>query len=298
MYNHYIDTFLAVVAAGSFNGAADQLHLTSSGIAKQITSLEQLLGVALFQRSKHGILLTKNGQAFLRECHRLIEDSQAIIRNTRHPVDIDSAPIRVGASLLNPLGDFMQICRSHSELMKYHLRLVSFPTDLNTILPLAVQDIDLGEIGFASEQDIEYYTETDFVPFSKYKLTCAVPFNHPLAQKTRLELSDLLGQTLLFPSRGNPRLTAAFSSAMRRDYPEIKIESPSVFYDLDIFNYCMEENNLLVSLDCWNHIHPGMVNLPVDWDWSMPYGLIWKKNARKYVLDFAEAFKKAIKKGS
>ncbi len=37
-----------------------------------------------------------------------------------------------------------------------------------------------------------------------------------------------------------------------------------------------------------------MVNLPVEWDWSMPYGLIYKKDVRPEAQEFLEAFKKAM----
>ena len=294
MYNHNIDTFLRVVESGSFSSASEQLHMTSPGILKQIRSLENILNVSLFKRSTRGVELTENGRVFLTECHRIINVSEDVLRKTRRPSDNQAAPIRVGASILNPTDEFNRICKLNHDLLKYAVHIVSYPTDINNSVPISTDNAEYAEIGFATEPSIEHFVETDFLQFSEYKLTCAVPINHPLARKEFLTMADLEGTSLFFPSRGNPRMTEAFSLKMHHDYPNIIIESPSLFYDLEIFNRCAEEGKILVSLCCWDDIHPGLVNLPVDWEWKMPYGLIWKKSARKEVIEFISAFKEVI----
>ena len=71
-----------------------------------------------------------------------------------------------------------------------------------------------------------------------------------------------------------------------------------VFYDLEVINKCAQANRILLGFNIWDNIHPGMVNLPVDWEWSTPYGIHWKKSARQEVLDFAKDFQKAVKEYS
>ena len=293
MYNHFIDTFLTVVACGSFHRAAEQVHLSSTAIQKQMNALEKMVGVALFERGKKGSTLTKQGQIFLQECHRLIDVSEDILQKTRGLADPETAPIRIGTSLLSPIEEFNQICRSDVTLQNYALQLISLEHELNLDESTGAES---AEISFGIEPNIGLFNETGFLPFTRFKLTCAVPTGHPLSQKDRLTFSDLEGETLFFPSRGNPKFAASFSSAMRKEHPEIRIISPSIYYDLKNINRCIEEQNILISLDCWNSIHPGLVNLPVDWDWTVPCGLIWKKDARKKVLDFIEDFRKVIEK--
>ncbi|WP_142848331.1 transcriptional regulator GcvA [Telmatospirillum sp. J64-1] len=50
----------------SFAKAAEELHLTPSAISHQIRTLEEHLGVALFQRGRRGLTLTEAGRAYLR----------------------------------------------------------------------------------------------------------------------------------------------------------------------------------------------------------------------------------------
>ena len=121
MYNHFIDTLLTVVACGSFHRAAEQVHLSSTAIQKQMNALEKKIGVALFERGKKGSTLTKQGQIFLQECHRLIDVSEDIFQKTRGLADPETAPIRIGASLLSPIEEFNQICRSNASLQGYAL---------------------------------------------------------------------------------------------------------------------------------------------------------------------------------
>lgn len=59
-----IDAFLHVVEAGSISGAATQLNLSKSVVSKRVADLEQALGVALLNRTTHGVAPTDEGRAF------------------------------------------------------------------------------------------------------------------------------------------------------------------------------------------------------------------------------------------
>ena len=59
MYNPQLETFLRVADAGSFNKAAEEAFITPTAVIKQINSLEDSLGVKLFDRTHRGLTLTK-----------------------------------------------------------------------------------------------------------------------------------------------------------------------------------------------------------------------------------------------
>ena len=52
------EIFDAVARQGSFNKAAQQLHLTPSAISHAIAVMEEELGFALFNRGKNGVSMT------------------------------------------------------------------------------------------------------------------------------------------------------------------------------------------------------------------------------------------------
>ncbi len=59
--------FEAAARHQSFSKAADELALTQSAVCRQIAGLEDLLGVALFSRSKRGVTLTDAGYTYSRQ---------------------------------------------------------------------------------------------------------------------------------------------------------------------------------------------------------------------------------------
>ena len=52
---------------------------------------------------------------------------------------------------------------------------------------------------------------------------------------------------------------------------------------------CAETGNVLLTLECWRDVHPGLVTLPVDWDYSIPYGLLYALDPPEDVRRFVEA---------
>lgn len=65
-------TFLTIVAAGSFAGAADRLNVTPSTVSARISALEELLGCRLFVRNKAGAVLTAAGRQFQKHASVLV----------------------------------------------------------------------------------------------------------------------------------------------------------------------------------------------------------------------------------
>ncbi len=66
-------TFQAVARFLSFNRAAEELHYAQSSISSQIQSLEEELGVRLFDRLGRRVLLTEAGGKLLRYAERMLE---------------------------------------------------------------------------------------------------------------------------------------------------------------------------------------------------------------------------------
>src|ERR1700676_1169624 len=57
--------FEAVAKHGSFTGAANALLISQSALSRHVISLEKLIGVQLFERRPHTLILTKAGQHLL-----------------------------------------------------------------------------------------------------------------------------------------------------------------------------------------------------------------------------------------
>lgn len=60
---------------------------------------------------------------------------------------------------------------------------------------------------------------------------------------------------------------------------------------MDTFNDCAESGDILLSLDCWQQIHPTLLSIPLEESYEMPYGLIYSKESPPNVLSFLEQLK-------
>lgn len=65
-YLDKIYTFLVIYKESSFSKASRVLGISQPAVTQQIRILEDFLGVSLFERKKTGVLLTKEGQEFLK----------------------------------------------------------------------------------------------------------------------------------------------------------------------------------------------------------------------------------------
>ena len=59
-----LKVFHAAAQAGSFTHAGEQLGLSQSAVSRQVSALEQELGVSLFHRHARGLILTEQGELF------------------------------------------------------------------------------------------------------------------------------------------------------------------------------------------------------------------------------------------
>lgn len=85
-----METFCAVVDAGSLNLAAERLHLSQPAVSKQIRALEAELGVQLLLRSARGIELTPVG----RQVYRLARRAVAAMEGCRRAAEAWADPAK------------------------------------------------------------------------------------------------------------------------------------------------------------------------------------------------------------
>ncbi|MEQ8664931.1 MAG: LysR family transcriptional regulator [Rhodospirillales bacterium] len=86
----FLQTFLAVVAAGNLNRAADTLHVTQSTVTARINTLEDQLGQSLLKRSKAGTAMTSAGFKFQRYAELIMQAWQQAKHEIALPESCDT----------------------------------------------------------------------------------------------------------------------------------------------------------------------------------------------------------------
>jgi LysR family transcriptional regulator for bpeEF and oprC len=84
-----LQTFTTVVRTRNFTAAADSLGVTPSAISKQISGLEERLGVRLLNRTTRSVSPTEAGQLFYQHCENILE---SIAEAERLVTDFDATP--------------------------------------------------------------------------------------------------------------------------------------------------------------------------------------------------------------
>jgi DNA-binding transcriptional LysR family regulator len=95
-----MQTFAAVLRAGSFRGAAQALRIPRSTVSQRVTRLEGRLGVRLLERTTRTVTATAVGRDYFDRCTRILaeveEADRAVTQNERTPRGV----VRVASSLL------------------------------------------------------------------------------------------------------------------------------------------------------------------------------------------------------
>jgi len=70
--------FQAAAQAGSFTHAGETLNMSQSAVSRQVSSLEQDLGVPLFHRHARGLILTEQGEELFRAASDVLVKLQSV----------------------------------------------------------------------------------------------------------------------------------------------------------------------------------------------------------------------------
>lgn len=131
--------FEAVARRKSFTLAGAELHLTASAISHQIARLEAQLGVRLFERNAHGVVLSAAGERFLARVGGALAAITTAADDLRQGVSnslyLHSAPSIASLWLIPRIGDFTA---RHPEISLY-LSAAHTPSDF----ALGQADIDI-----------------------------------------------------------------------------------------------------------------------------------------------------------
>lgn len=284
MYNPQLDTFICVVEAGSFSKAADKLYISPPAVIKQINSLENNLGVQLFARTHRGLVVTAAGESLYQDAKYMVNYSKEAIERAKKAGNDEDDVIRVGISPMTPPQVFVELWpRIQEQYPNVKFKLVPFentPENAREILVNLGQNIDV-IAGIFDETMLEL-RKCNGVELSREPFCVAVALHHRLAGKKVLTPEDLKGERLLMMRKGWSCYVDALRAELTEKYPEITIADFD-FYNVDIFNRCENSNDMLLAIKSWESVHPLMKILPVEWDYKMPYGLLYAKDPSEKV---------------
>lgn len=295
MYNPQLETFLCVAEAGSFNRAAERLHISPPAVIKQINLLEESLDLQLFVRTHRGLILTEAGKSLYQDTKYIIQYCKDSVTRAKNAMQKSENVIRIGTSPMTPaqvLVDLWPKLQDYCPDTKF--RLVPFdntPENAREILANLGQNIDV-VAGIFDETMLEF-RQCAGLELSKEPICCAVSVHHRLAQKESLTISDLYGENLMLMRRNWSHHVDLLRDDIWKNHPQIHIVDFD-FYDVAAFNQCENNNCVLMAVENWRYVHPLLKILRVDWDYTIPFGLLHAPKPSAVVKQFLKAVQRAI----
>jgi DNA-binding transcriptional LysR family regulator len=258
---------------------------------KQINALEGHIGVKLLERTNQGVFLTAAGRSIYEDAKRMIQASDSAIQRARQIAGEEQYVIRVGTSLLRPCKVLMDLwSKINDGNLPFQIKIVPFEDDMTSTVASLGKEIDcfVGPCG-----SIQWMKQYNVHLLGMNQCCIAVSHKHRLAKKKLLKWEDLYGETLMLVKRGEAPVLDRLRDEIEAKHPEIHIIDTSNFYDADVFNKCEQMNYVMETLDIWADVHPSLVTIPVEWDYEVPFGIVYANEPSKAVMAFIDAIDKA-----
>ena len=191
--------FLMVAREENITKAANLLHLTQPTLSRQLMQLEEELGVTLFRRSKHRIILTEDGMLLRRRAEEIVSLAEKTKDDLRHKQDHLAGTIAVGSGELQSSRFLTQLIAAfQKENPLVSFRIYSGNSDnIKERIERGLLDIGL----LQEPVDIAKYHFVRTPVQEQWGVL--VRADAELAAKDRVSPADLAGMPLILPEREN-----------------------------------------------------------------------------------------------
>lgn len=169
--------FVAVAAHGSFNRAAQGLHLTQPALSRQVKDLEEELQVPLLVRGKNLVTLTESGKLFYEEAREVLARAELAIQRVRG--EPHTEVLRVGYSP-SVTSDILPLAlqKFHADHPHVRIELTDlFPEDMTRMAGNGELDVLI-----ALESSVTAISNFHWKDLRQSQLVLVMPASHELAK--------------------------------------------------------------------------------------------------------------------
>ncbi|WVM92454.1 LysR family transcriptional regulator [Halopseudomonas pachastrellae] len=204
--------FCAAAEAGSLTAAAERCHVAQPSISNAVAQLEQEFALRLFSRSKKGVTLTPEGEAFYQEAARLLGSAGEMEQRFKR-VERPRLSVGIDSSLASrDSGYLLQL--TAGRLQNYRLHVRTQPTQTADLWLLS-ETAGAGRLSLIALLEQEY----------RLLLPRGWSLNQPLSWSRPSAIRGSTGSTAsarcgLSGAPARPRRARQYSGGYRRPSPE------------------------------------------------------------------------------
>ncbi|MDB5579049.1 MAG: hypothetical protein JWR80_4225 [Bradyrhizobium sp.] len=183
---HLLRYALAAADTGSFSRAADQFRVKQSTLSKSVQFLEHRLGLSIFSRSTRGVIPTDPGKIFLGRARQIIEDIDALGRDSTAFARGHVGTLRIAFSTTLAAGDLSAAIKGYAARYPDIEIRATEGTRTALLHALSAGRVDLAVLpGQSDARDIRSQC------FWSEPLSIAIAPDNPLAAREKLYWTDL-----------------------------------------------------------------------------------------------------------
>lgn len=189
--------FLAAAETENLSRAAERLNVVQSALSHQVRTLEDELGVTLFERRGRRLRLSPIGHLFREEALRVMKSLDGARERVKRAGNGELGTLRIGfqsVACRNPLVS--------ESLLVFRERFPGVEVKLSSLTGAALlEGIRSGEYDAGFLHVPISFPELETVHLETADWLLALPRNHRLARKRRIRLADLQGEPFIWLPR-------------------------------------------------------------------------------------------------
>ena len=177
--------FISVAKHGSFNRAAQALHLTQPALSRQVKDLEEELAVPLLARGKNAVTLTEAGERFYEEAREIIARAELAVQRIRN--ESRDEVLRIGYAPSVTAGILPRALQAfHSKQPRTRIELADlFPREMSRMARDG--ELDIVITLESTDEAANFHWEE----FRRVPLVLVMPAKHPLARRKQVSPQNL-----------------------------------------------------------------------------------------------------------
>ena len=125
---------------------------------------------------------------------------------------------------------------------------------------------------------------------SEARSTALFPFTIDWRQRINYRSQIFTAKIYMLMHRGWSHYVDQLRDDLWQHHPQIHIVDFD-FYNMDVFNRCENTNDVLLAIPGWATVHPLLKVIPVEWNYSIPYGILHSPEPTPMVQLFLDAAK-------
>ncbi|WP_148359025.1 LysR family transcriptional regulator [Peribacillus simplex] len=194
MHIEQLEYIVEISETGSFSVAAENLHVTQSGISKSIGKLEEELGIKIFNRSRSGALPTEEGKTVIEKAYEVIIKLQEFRKTAKIQSNQALEDLKISVYPLLIESIFKSLSSFKEDNPHIQIEIKEAPSDI-IIEKIKKKSVDIG-LTYITKQIIED-EELDSEVLLNSKAKICVSKDSPLASKDYLTPQNLLNQSII-----------------------------------------------------------------------------------------------------